>query len=136
MSDIYPKGIEQLVGWAIDNNPPTDIVARVVGVDATYVYDAAHNDVADLGAAAVTGLELIPNFTYVNGIIDGDDVNLPGLTPTEVFDAAVVFFNWTLPAPGSLLLCYVDQSLDGSVPQIIDSSAGVIRWNASGIAVL
>jgi hypothetical protein len=129
-------GIEQLVGWAILHNAPTDIVAKVVGVDATYVYDSAHNDIADLGASQVTGYETIPNFTYVNGIIDGDDVDLPGLTPTEVFDAAVVLFQWTLPAPGSLLLAYIDQSLDGSVPQVIDSSAGVVRWNASGIAVL
>lgn len=136
MSDVYPKGIETLIGWAMLANPPTNIVARVVGVNATYVYNAAHNDLADLGANTVTGLEPLVGFTYVDGVIDAADTDLPGLTPTNVFDAAVVFFNWTLPAPGSLLIAYIDQSADGSVPQIIDSSAGVIRWSASGIAVL
>jgi hypothetical protein len=136
MSDVYPKGVETLIGWAINANPPTDIVAKVVAVDDTYVYDASHNDIADLGTSQVSGYEVIPSFTYVNGVIDGADVDLPGLVPTDVFDAAVVLFQWTLPSAGSLLIAYLDQAADGSIPQVIDSSAGVIRWNALGIAVI
>jgi hypothetical protein len=111
-------------------------VAKVVGVDASYVYDASHNDIADLGASPVSDYATLVGFTYVDGVLNANDVDLLGLTPPDVFDAAVVLFEWTLPSAGSLLICYIDQSSDGSVPQVINSTSGQIIWDALGICVL
>lgn len=136
MSAVYPKCLETLVGWALLGGGPTNAVAKVVGVDAVYNFDSTHNDIADLGANTVSNYANLVGFSYVNGVLDANDVDLLGLTPPDVFDAAVVLLEWTLPAAGSLLICYIDQSIDGSVPQVINSTSGQIIWNVLGICVL
>lgn len=132
MSAVYPKFRESLVGWALNGNPPAGLAFYALGVDADYVYDAAHNDLADIpGGAIVMPEHLLDNVTYVNGIINADDELWTGLTLSETLDAVVIYMKDG--AAASYLAAYIDESVDGSVPQLITATTGTVRFHSNGI---
>jgi hypothetical protein len=132
MSAVYPKYREQLIAWALAANAPAGLLFYVIGVDATYVYDAAHNDLADVPGAAISIPEqALVSVTYVNGIVDADNVNVTGLDTADDLDAFIIYLK--SGGGATYLAAYIDESSDGSVPQAIDSTKGVISWHASGI---
>ena len=130
MSAVYPKYREKLVDWALNQSAPAGLDFYVIGVDATYVYDAAHNDLAD-----VTGITIaeqpLANLTFTNGIIDADDISVEGLDISDDLDALIIYLKDG--AAASYLAAYIDESADGSIPQGIDSTQGVISWHSGGI---
>lgn len=135
MSGIYNPIREQLISWAINADAPAGLDFYVIGVDASYTFSASHNDLTDVGAGPVVATEhLLDNVTYVNGVLDADDETWTDLVPTEVMDAAIIYLKDG--ASATYLVCYIDQSPDGSVPQTIDSSTGTMRWSDSGICKL
>jgi hypothetical protein len=132
MSAVYPKFREQLLSWALNANPPAGLAFYVVGVDSTYVYDAAHNDLADVGSGPVTIAEqALTSVTITNGVVDAANVSVTGLDTADSLDALVVYLKDG--AAASYLAAYIDESVDGSIPQGIDATQGVISWAVGGI---
>lgn len=132
MSAVYPLIRQQLISWALNANAPAGLAFYALGVDASYVYSAAHNDLADIaGASIVADLHLLDSVTYVNGILDAADEEWTDLVLTETFDAVIVLLRAT--DLSSFLVCYIDSSTDGSVPQTVGSTSGLVRWNVAGI---
>jgi hypothetical protein len=132
MSAVYPKFREKLLEWPLTDTVPAGLAFYCIAVDSSYTYDPAHNDLADVtGGSIVVSEQALASVTYVNGILDAANVNLTGLDIADTFDAVIVYMK---DGGGtSYLAAYIDESTDGSVPQPIDSTKGVISWNDSGI---
>jgi len=130
MSHVYPTLKQKLLGWALLGGAPSDATLWVAGVDPNYIYDSAHDTIADLGANIVMDDGPIPNVTYVNGLVTGDGFTLTGTTISDTMYAVVVYLKWT---GGTQLCCFIDESTDASLPVTFDSIAFSVRWNLSGI---
>lgn len=132
MSAVYPTFREQLLSWALNANPPAGLLFYVIGVDSGYTYNAAHNDLADVPGASITIPEVaLASVTITGGVVDADNVSLSGLDTADSLDALIIYMKDG--AAASYLAAYIDESADGSIPQTIDSTLGLISWNASGI---
>lgn len=132
MSAVYPKFRESLLSWALNANPPAGLAFYMIGVDSSYVYDAAHNDLADIaGGDIVMPEHALDSVTIVNGIVDAADESYTGLTIGHELDAVIIYMKDG--AAASYLAAYIDESSDGSIPQTFDSTSGEVRWHASGI---
>lgn len=132
MSAVYPKFREKLVQWAIAGPPPAGLAFYMIGVDATYVYSAAHVNLANVSAPSILAPEhLLDVVTYVDGIVDAADEAYTGLTLAAVLDAAIIYLKDG--AGASYLAAYIDSSTDGSMPAALSSTSATFRWNASGI---
>lgn len=132
MAAVYPKIREQLISWALNQNAPAGLAFYVMGVDADYTYNAAHVNLTSVPAGArITSEKLLTGVTYVNGILDADDQRWIDMTPGDVIRGFVIY----LKSGGgdTWLVCYLDTSIDGSIPQTVDSTIGDIIFNASGI---
>lgn len=130
MSQIYTIARPTIMEWGLLGTTPAGITLQVCGVNDDYVFSAAHTVEADLAAGVIAAAQLVDNHTYVGRIIDGDDTPLLGVTPGATLAALVVFLEW---AGGTLLLAYIDQSSNGSIPAVFLTPEGEIIWNASGI---
>lgn len=132
MSAVYPKIREQLISWAMNQNAPAGLTFYAIGVDTDYTYSAAHVNLSSVaGAAIIAGEKALSGVTYVNGILDANDVEWTNLVNGDVLDGFIVY----LKSGGgdSWLVCYIDSSADSSIPQTIAGSTGSLRFNASGI---
>lgn len=132
MAAVYPKIREQLISWALNQNAPAGLAFYVLGVDTDYTYNAAHVNLSSVAVGArITSEKLLTNVTYVNGVLDADDQRWTDLTPGDTLRGFVVY----LKSGGgdTWLVCYLDTSIDGSIPQTIESTIGDIIFNASGI---
>lgn len=132
MSAVYPKIREQLISWAMNQNAPAGLTFYAIGLDTDYTYSAAHVNLASVPVGSrITSEKLLTGVTYVNGILNADDVTWTDMTPGDVLDAFVIY----LKSGGgdSFLVCYIDGSTDGSIPQNIESTTGQLIFNASGI---
>lgn len=132
MSAIYPLARQRLLEHLLAGTTPTGVGFFVVGVDSTYVYDAADEVVGDILGSSIVAAEvaLTGETVLPGGILDADDVLFTGLDNTDTIDAVIVYAKWS---GGSLLFAYIDESTDASLPQPIDGAQGEIHWNASGI---
>jgi hypothetical protein len=132
MSAVYPNFREQLIDWAINQSAPAGLAFYVIGVDSSYVYSAAHVDLVDvIGGSIQASEQPILNVTYVDGIINGDDVEFSGLTLAEEITALIVYLKDGIG--DSYLAAYIDESTNASLPATIGTSTGLLSWNASGI---
>lgn len=129
-SHVYPRARVRLLEYLMSLDSPQQAGFYVVGVSAAYVYDAAHEVVADITNIVLPEQALANETVLANGILDADDVSWTGLTPPVSVDALVVYAKWT---GGSLLFAYIDQTTNASLPQVIDATEANIVWNAAGI---
>lgn len=129
---IYPLMKQRLLEWARNSNGPAggaDLC--IIGVKDTYVYSASHETLDDVSGAAIVAPEaVIADDTITLGVVDGDDATLTGMIETEVLDAFIVYYKW--PA-ATLLLCYMDTPTNMTIPQTINSTAGLVEFAAEGI---
>lgn len=129
---VYPLAKQRLLEWAAGSNPPAggaDLC--VIGVKNTYIYSASHEDLTDVTGSAIVAPEVvITNDTYTSGVVDGDDSALSSLSVGETMDAFIIYFKW--PA-ASLLLAYLDEPSNGSLPQLINSETGTLQFPGEGI---
>lgn len=129
-SAVYPKVREQLLSWALHSTGPADNRLKICGVGAGYVYNAAHNELSDLGAnITIPGLQLAA-VTVTDGVLGAADPVFNGVTIGGSLKAFIVYFDWTI---GNQLVCYIDQAVDASLPQTIASSSFGVHLNALGI---
>lgn len=135
MNRIYPIAKERLLEWAFTSTGPAggaDIC--VIGVKDTYAFSEAHSTLADVSVGAIVAPEaVIANVTLDAGVVDGDNVALAGMTTGQTIDAFIVYAKW---ASTTLLLCYMDTPTNGSIPQSINSPAGLLEFDAAGIFTL
>lgn len=133
MSQIYSLGRQTLIGWGIDNLTPAGLALQVCAVNSGYQFLESHSVFADLGSTITAAPAAIPDWDYLNGVLVGDNVYFSGVTPGAVLSALIVFFTW----PGnSLLLGYINESIDGSLPAVSLTSVSEVNWNPSGIIKL
>lgn len=130
MSQVYPKLKEQLLSWTLLSTTPADVSMQVCGVNAAYVYNASHDTIADLGANIVFAPVEFQWSTLTNGLVTGFPASVSGVTPGPTLAAIVVLLAW---AGGTQLACFIDQSTDVSLPQVIASTSFAVQWDAAGI---
>lgn len=129
---VYPKFAEKLLSWAINANAPAGLDFYFIVVDSSYIYDDSHTSLAAVGGGSIIVPETaLAGVTITNGVVDATDVTLTGLTIGQTFDATIVYMKDGLGS--SYLAAYLDESDDGSVPQTLGSTEGVIRWSDFGI---
>lgn len=133
MTAIYPKFRQQLLTWALNASAPAGLAFYVVGVKSTYVYDPAHTGLGNIPAGGICAPETaLANVTIVDGVIDADDVYWDTvLTAGVTIDGLIVYLKDG--GGNSFLAAYFDTSSDGSLPQLIESTSGFIRWDGQGI---
>jgi hypothetical protein len=132
MSAIYPLSKQRLMEYFLAGTTPTGVGFYCVAVDSTYTYDAAHENVADITPSAIVAAEqaLASETILSGGALDADNVSYTGLTAGNTIDATIVYAKWM---GGDLLFAYINDSSDGSLPQLITGTEAQINWNASGI---
>lgn len=130
MSQIYNTFKDRLWSWAKNSTGPANVKLKMVAINNTYTWDASHNDLADIGSAVVaTSLE-ISGAVMNQGVLDAGDVSFAGITTGPVVAGYVVYLDWT---SGTQLVCFIDESTDGSLPYTIASPNFGVRFSSSGI---
>lgn len=129
---IYPLAKQRLIDWILNNDGPAGSADLcVIGVKATYTYNAGHSTLANVsGASIVVPERELQNVTTDLGVVDADDVDLTGMSVGETIDAFIVYFKW---ASATLLLAYMDTPTNSSIPQTINSPAGLLTFDPAGI---
>ena len=130
MSGVYPTIRGTLLGWALSGSAPVDAVLKVCGVGTGYTYNAAHNDLTDLGANILFTSAELTGTVSSDGILDAVDEEITGVTPGPTLQGLVVFLEYT---GGSALVCFIDSSTDASLPIVLVNTTFGIRWNELGI---
>lgn len=102
------------INWGTDD-------IKVLLVDATYTFDSAHEDLADIpGSARVATSSALTGKTSTGGILDADDPIFAGLTGDAVTQAYL--FQDTGVEATSLLIVYWDT----------DATAAAISYTPDG----
>lgn len=126
---LYPKWKEALIQGGANSSLTGTLKAALVDTD-TYTYSAAHQFYSSLSAGVVGTPQTIPNKTFVNGVLDGDDVVFPAVTGASV-EALVIYLDTGNPAT-SRLVAYIDTGATG-LPVTPNGGDINVAWNASGI---
>lgn len=127
---VYPTVREKLLSWAIHSTGPADVHVKVCGVDNTYVYDATHNDVTDLGSTGVIDGTELSGMTFIGGLLKAADTPCVGIATGPTLGGLVVYFDW---GSGTQLICFIDTSSDASLPSTLTSTTLTVGWNVAGI---
>jgi len=129
---IYPKFKEALWNQSANSNASTGTVKVALVDTGVYTYSAAHEFVSSLSGTVGTA-QTIGNKTFVNGILDGDNVTFTGVTGNTI-EALVIYID-TGNASTSRLISYQDTNVTG-LPATPNGGDITITWNASGILAL
>jgi hypothetical protein len=129
---VYPLAKQRLLEWALAASGPAGAATvNVIGVKSSYVYSASHEHIADVPGADIVAPETeLDNVTTLLGVMKADNPTLTGMTAGQTLHALIVFARW---AGDSLLLCYMDTPADASLPALINSTTGLLAFDASGI---
>lgn len=135
MSMVYPLWRELIAGWLINGSGPVEgVTFHLIATDDTYTAEVADATLADIPSDSIVVTEQdLASVTYVGGVFDCADVEITTLTPSDLFDAVVLYMRW--PA-GNQLMAYLDSSADGSIPATIATTKGWIRFNSNGVFVI
>ena len=96
----------------------------------TYTYSAAHDFWNDASAGAVGTPGTIGTKTYVNGLLDGDNVTFTAVSGATC-EAIILFLDTGTPTT-SRLVAFIDTGVTG-LPVTPNGGDITITWNASGI---
>ena len=99
----------------------------------TYTYSAAHDFWNDASAGAVGTPGTIGTKTYVNGLLDGDNVTFTAVSGATC-EAIILFLDTGTPTT-SRLVAFIDTGVTG-LPVTPNGGDITITWNASGIFAL
>lgn len=127
---VYPKVKEQLLSWALTGSTPANVSLAVCGVDATYVFDIAHDTLVDLGDSVVIAPQDFQHSTLTDGVVKAFPASLTNVTPGPTLTGLVVMLKWL---GGTQLCCFIDESTDASLPQEIASTAFAVLWDSDGV---
>lgn len=129
---IYPKAKELALSLLCGvGTRPTGTLKAVLLDLADYTYNAAHDFYNDITAGARVGTPIaIGSPTFVNGLFDGADVTLTGVTGDQ--SEAILIFLDTGTESTSPVICLLDTGVTG-LPVTPNGGDIGIAWNASGI---
>jgi hypothetical protein len=130
MNTVYPLARQRMLERVIAGSdlPAATFKAALVGTG--YIYDSAHDELADISAHVLGDIVDLAGVTSLNGVLQANPAVITGLTPGDQAKAIVVFAEWT---GGTLLFSYQGTASDGSLPATLSSSSAVIAWSPSGI---
>jgi hypothetical protein len=130
----FPKGLEGFAGGDVAWD--TDTI-KVVGVSAAYVYDAAHDFLADVaGGARLQTSAALGTKTLLNGVLDAADISLLSVVSGSTLTQLLVFQDTGVEATSRLLIHY-DTKGDGNPISVLTNGGNIdIVWNPAGLATL
>lgn len=133
MNQLAPKGRQGFLGGDIAAD--TDAI-RVVALDATYVFNVAHDFLDDVGAGArVATSANLTGKDITDGVFDADDVTLAavplGDTITQIW-----IYQWTGADATSRLIAWFDTKSDDT-PISVETNGGdvIITWPNGAIKI-
>lgn len=131
-SHVYPLCRHVLLQQLKDNVATSSVGFYVIGVSSSYVYDATDINIGDIagGAIVVPETALVDAGLTSPGILHADNMTITGLTPPIALDALIIYAKWD---GGNMLLAYIDQTSNSSLPQTIESNELQIIWDGNGI---
>lgn len=130
---VYPKGREGFAGGDVAWDSDT---IKLVAVDSGYVYDGAHDFLADVGAGArVATSAAFTSKSITNGVLDAADVTLSALPAGDTIDAIVVYQDTGSEATSRLLL-YFDTKADTTAIAVATNGGDVVVvWSDSATKI-
>lgn len=126
---LYPKWKEAVMQASSGSSLAGTLKAVLVDT-AVYTYSAAHEFYSSISGAAGTP-QTIANKTYVNGLLDGDDVTFPAVPLGDNLEAIVLFLDTGTPST-SRVVAYYDTGITG-LPVTPNGGDLPVVWNAAGI---
>lgn len=127
MNAAYPKGREGFAGGDVAWD--TDTI-KLVAVDSGYVYDAAHDFLADVGAAArVATSAAFSGKSITNGVLDADDVTLSALPTGDTITAIIVYQDTGNEATSRLLLHFDTKADTTAISVATNGGDVVVTWS-------
>lgn len=130
MSAVYPTFKDKLFDWAKNSTGPANVKLRLCGVTSAYAYDATHNNLADLGSSIKVTSDEITGAQMINGVLDAGDASFQGQPLGDTLAAYVLYLDWTL---GQQLVCFIDESTDGTLPFTVSAPSFGVRFATAGI---
>lgn len=123
---LYPKAKEAFLSGGIDLTSDT---LKAILVDlADYTYDAAHDFLDDIPAAArVATSSAMTNTSVTNGVFDADNVTWTSVTGDQ--SEAIVIYKEGASEGQSNLIVYIDTATAG-LPVTPNGSNITVAWSA------
>jgi len=124
---FYPKGRQGFAGGDVAWD--TDTI-KLVAVDATYVYDAAHDFLDDVAALArIATSSAFTTKTIVDGVLDADNVTLSSVPVGDTITGIIVYQDTGVEATSRLLM-FFDTKGD-TTPISVETNGGdiTVTWN-------
>ena len=136
---VYPSA--RNAAWKAANIPVDTDTIKLLLLDVDYTYNAAHDFLDDIPAAARIGTaQTIANKTFgtvAAGVFDGDDVTVPSVASGDTVVAYVIYNDTPATEATKQLIAFVNEKADGSAISIATNGGNIgVTFSASGIAVL
>ncbi len=119
---FFPKGGEKVLSGAV--NFSTDVLS-VVALPSGYVYDPAHEFLADVGTPIGAPI-LLANKTITGGVFDADDVDFGALAAGSTIGSLAIYKDTGNPATSPLLLRTADVT---GFPLATSGTNVAVRWS-------
>lgn len=131
---FYPKGLEGFAGGDVAWDSDT---IKVVGLDASYVYNAAHDFLADVaGGARLATSAALGSKTLLLGVLDAADTSLVAVPSGDTLTQLVVYQDTGVEATSRLLI-HFDTKADLTAISIPTNGSTIsVEWNPAGLAAL
>lgn len=120
-NSLYNKARQAFMGGAIDLSANN---IKAVLLDATYVFDSAHEFLPSVSASAVATSSNLANKSITDGVFDADDLIFAGLTGSPA-TSLVLYQDTGTPATSRLIL-YIDE---GTFPITPNGGDQTIVWS-------
>ena len=119
---FYPKGAQKVWSGAVNFMGDT---LKVALLPSTYVFDGAHEFLADVGATIGTAQTLVGK-TVTGGVFDADDANFGALASGSNIGSAAIYKDAGSPATSPLLLHITDVV---GLPLSTNGSGVMLGWS-------
>jgi hypothetical protein len=127
---LYPAFAEALLSRPA-NSDISSLPLMAVFVTGAYTYAAGHDFLDDVPSGQRTGTpQEVDNLTFVDGVVDGDDVTFPG-TPGITGGVALVLYLDTGSAGTSRLVAIKRQAQGLPGGGLTTTADQEVRWNSS-----
>lgn len=130
---IYPKGREGFAGGDVAWDSDT---IKLMAVDVDYVYNAAHDFLDDVVAAArVATSAAFTSKTITDGVLDAADVTLAALPAGNTITAIIVFQDTGVEATSRLLLFFDTKADTTAISVATNGGDVVVTWSNSSTKI-
>lgn len=107
---------------------------KVVALDATYVYSAAHNFLDDIGGGAIVATSgNLASKTTTAGVLDAADLSLGSPAGGDTITQFWLYEDSGSAATSDLIYYWNEDASAAAISIATNGEAITIQWNASGI---